>query len=149
MSYMKKLNTHYYDGKLKERFHEIRESVPKSVELPSLSICYQEMDVLICSTTNLRTRRIANKVMRTLEADTGSAKNHDATSDINVDDLIPLVWYYVRNYDISGKDLFIEQIAEIQGGMCPQGRVARLIQMVELPPKENTDEQNKGKESSR
>ena len=136
---MKKLNTHYYDGRLKKLFHEIQDSVPKSVELPSLDVCYRDMDILISEHQNLRIRRIANKVMRTLDADRGTPKNLDTTSDVNVDDLIPYVWHYVKDYDQSAKDLFIEQMAEILGGMCPQGRVARLIQMIELPPKVEQD----------
>jgi hypothetical protein len=135
---MNKLNTHFYDGKLKERYQEIQASIPQSEELPTLEVCYKEIFQLIRE-QKAKKGQTAAGVLNKLKSQTGNPANHDTRSNIRVDDLLPLVWYHVRGYDQSAKRLFVEQIAEMRGGMCPQGRVTRLIQMVELlsPPKKN------------
>ena len=55
-----------------------------------------------------------------------SVKNNP---DINVEDLLQRAWRFVKNYDSSGKNIFVEQLSEIyNSGPCAQGRTTRLYQ---------------------
>jgi len=124
---MKKLNTHFYDGQLTQRYNEIKKMLDK--ECLTLNQCFNEIEELIeKSNLPLNQIKIANFMLNLLKNKNG---NYDSANKIHVHDLLPYVWTKVRDYDDSGKQLFLEQLIDIRGGTCPQGRVARLIQLVE------------------
>lgn len=125
---MRKLNTHFYDGQLNPRFLEIQKAIPNPL---SLDQTFQEIINLI-NQQKPKQKQQATRIIQRLKADRGKPANHDQKNQIHVDQLLPLVWTRVKEYDHTGQSLFIEQLIEIQGGMCPQGRTARLLQMVEL-----------------
>lgn len=123
---VQKLDTHYYDGKLKNRFAALQQKVTSHV---SLDICWREIKELIDARLRRNRHSVAMMIWNRLKADLESASNFDQRSGIRVEDVLPLVWTLVREWDDSGKDAFLEQWVDIKGGMCPQGRVARLLQM--------------------
>jgi hypothetical protein len=129
---MRKLNTHFYDGQLQPRYQEIVNAITNPIPLETT---YQEISVLIKTLpTSPKTKQRAHQIINILKTDSGKPANFDSRNQIHVDQLLPLVWTRVKEYDDSAKRIFIEQLAEIQGGLCPQGRTTRLIQMVELQP---------------
>ena len=127
---MRKLNTHFYDGQLHPRFLEIQSAILNPL---SLDQSYVEIIQLIDTTLENTSKQQATKIIQQLKTDRGKPANYDSKNQIHLDLLLPLVWTCVKEYDFSGKSLFLEQLIEMKGGMCPQGRVARLLQMVELP----------------
>ena len=133
---MRKLNTHFYDGQLHPRFVEIQTIIKNPL---SLDQTYKEIALLIDNKLKQKPkqRQQAMMILQRLQTDRGKSANHDQKNHIHVDQLLPLVWTCVKEYDESGQSLFLEQLIEIQGGMCPQGRTARLLQMVELPSLDN------------
>jgi len=127
---MGKLNTHFYDGHLQPRYQEIINAIPNPIPLETT---YQEISDLIRTLhTSPRTKHRAHQILNIIKNDRGKPANYDPKNQIHVDQLLPLVWTKVKEYDDSAKKLFVEQLGEIQGGLCPQGRTTRLIQMVEL-----------------
>jgi len=135
---MGKLNTHFYDGKLNPRFLEIQKSIPNPLPLEQT---YREIKALINTTFTDQPQRKkqALAIIKRLKNDRGKVANHDQKNKIHVDQLLPLVWTQVKEYDATAKLLFLEQLIEIRGGMCPQGRTTRLIQMIELPPDDQSN----------
>lgn len=121
-----KLNTHFYDGKLNARFEELRAKVLSPIDL---EICWNEIHSLITSKLHGKKMEIAMMIWNQLKRDVGSHANFDQKSNIRVESLLPLVWTLVRSWEDSGKSLFLEQWIDIERGMCPQGRVARLLQI--------------------
>ncbi len=123
---MKKLNTHYYDGKLHPRFIQLQESL-KNTKLPTLNQCFIEINQLINSSKLSKSqKKIAINMLNKLKSKQG---NYDQKNNIHVHQLLPLIWSKVKNYDQSAQSIFLEQLIDINNGQCPQGRVARLIQL--------------------
>ena len=117
---MNKLNTHYYDGKLKERYRRLKDTT-----IPTLNF-----DDTIKEIENLVQKNArAMIIIYLLKSPNG---NYDSVNDIHIKELFPLVWQHVKTYDKMGKQLFIEQLLDIHNGNCPQGRTTRLLQCVEI-----------------
>lgn len=117
---MNKLNTHYYDGKLKERYKKLKETTVSDL---TFSETIKEIENLVKE--NPRAKQIINLFK-------SPHGNYDRANDIHIKDLLPLIWQHVKTYDESGKKLFIEQIIDIHNGKCPQGRTTRLLQCITL-----------------
>jgi len=59
--------------------------------------------------------------------------NYDERNKINVQDLLVRTWRFVKLYDKSGIECFLEQLSDIsQQGSCSQGRVTRIYQFYEF-----------------
>jgi len=130
---MQKLNTHYYDGCLNTRYNELVAYIAKNnINVLSLNICYEEIKRLIEEVNGIKEgkKKICRFVLEKLVGEDGN--NYDRVNNIEVKKLLEMVWSLVKNYDESGKLLFLEQLGEISGGMCAQGRSARLLQMAEF-----------------
>ncbi|MEX0596282.1 MAG: hypothetical protein WD512_07255, partial [Candidatus Paceibacterota bacterium] len=140
--YMKKLNTHHYDGQLHTLYREIEGMVK---DPPSLETTYQEISELINSllADDKKARKDTHNILNILRTSTGTSANYDGSNNINVDKLLPLVWACVKEYDNSAKIIFLEQIQEMRNGLCPQGRTTRLIQLVEIPTKSPSEPSTK------
>lgn len=134
---MRKLDTHFYDGQLHDLYQQIISLTPTPI---SLETAYQEIAELINTSLSPTTRQQTHQVLNILKNDRDKSANYDTANRINVDHLLPLVWTKVREYDTSGKLLFLEQLREMRGGLCAQGRTTRLIQMVEIPVPSKVDE---------
>jgi len=64
-----------------------------------------------------------------------SAKNTDNSNKINVEDIIVNIVSKIdlNDYDVDSiMNVFIEQIADIKNGTCPEGRTTRLYQIFHL-----------------
>ena len=130
-----KLNTHFYDGKLSGLYKELVSSIPKE-ELDKLSIDETQKELIKYVKENKKTLKFSLKdhtkcIQMINQLCQNTPKNNDTKNNIQVKDLLPMVWHYVKEYDPSGKCLFFEQILEIYNGPCPQGRTTRLLQCVE------------------
>jgi len=54
--------------------------------------------------------------------------NYDDKNKISVEELLPRITNIVKDYDISGRDLFLTVLGEIvELGACSQGRTTRLL----------------------
>lgn len=54
--------------------------------------------------------------------------NYDSVNQIHVEELLPRVVSIVKDFESTGIDLFLQNLAEIHElGSCPQGRVTRLL----------------------
>jgi hypothetical protein len=124
-----KLNTHYYDGKMKDRYQKLQNITPNP---PSLKETTQEITKLIKSLIDFSPsqKTKANHMLQKLIL--RQKANHDTSNQIWVPDLLPLVWYHVKNYETSAQKLFLEQILDIYRGPCPPGRTTRLLQCVPI-----------------
>jgi hypothetical protein len=122
----KSLDTHFYDGKLHTRFTLLKDEL-KDKDLPSIDLCKDSfLNLINISNLNPKQKIIAINMTNLLF----SKNDIDTTNNIAIYDLIPLVWFKVKDYDDSAKKLFLEQLIDINKGQCIQGRVARLIQLV-------------------
>lgn len=133
-----KLNTHFYDGKLKERYSELQQKVNLKETFPDsdniIGDCIKEIRDFFKQLGKGKKQKLLGSmnILNILERDIGKPPNNDTKNNIKVDDLLPLVWARVRKYDECGKILFLEQMMEIKNGMCSQGRTTRLIQMADI-----------------
>lgn len=126
---MKLLNTHFYDGKLSVRYQELCDQEWKNNELISLDQSWKEIKILIIQLVeNDQKKKIALNILKRLQSNEMS--NYDHKNDIHVHELMPIIWSHVRTYDKSAQKVFIEQLIDMQRGICAQGRVTRLIQLV-------------------
>jgi len=57
--------------------------------------------------------------------------NFDSRNDIDVEELLPILWDKVKNQE-DIHDTFYEQLCDITGGSCSQGRSTRLFQFLFL-----------------
>lgn len=124
---MEKLNTHYYDGKIKQKYLTIKSSFNQ--QPLDLETSLHEIEELIGK--NIKNEKIKQQTLRMLNLFKGTSGNYDRANDIDARELIRYVWTRVREYDSSGQQLFLEQLREIKNGTCPQGRTTRLIQLIE------------------
>jgi len=130
-----KLNTHFYDGKLSNLYKELVSSIPE-IDRNKMSLEETKNELINYLKENRDTLRFSPKdytrcLQMINQLSQISPQNNDTKNNIHVKDLLPIVWYYVKGYDPSGKRLFFEQILEIYNGPCAQGRTTRLLQCVE------------------
>ena len=137
-------NTHAYDGKLRDKWFEIR---PMLIEryLPNClsfdETIKQIEEWLEKKYYNVKRIGRARRAMRILTSQRKS--NFDSRNDIDVEELLPILWDKVKNQE-DIHDTFYEQLCDITGGSCSQGRSTRLFQFLflfDLPI--NTEEEQK------
>jgi hypothetical protein len=81
--------------------------------------------------------------------------NFDSRNDIDVEELLPILWNQVKNQE-DIHNTFYEQLCDITGGSCSQGRSTRLFQFLflfDLPSEistttSNTEQEGEKKEIS-
>jgi hypothetical protein len=125
-------NTHDYDGKLREKWFEMR---PMLIE-KYLSNCLSFDDTIKqieewLEKKYFNVKRIgrARRSIRILTSQRTS--NFDSRNDIDVEELLPILWDRVKNQE-DIHDTFYEQLCDITGGSCSQGRSTRLFQFLFL-----------------
>lgn len=130
------LQTHYYDEKLDEVLQSIRPqlqtiaSIPISEKInvltnklwPSLALAVHPHSVSVTAT--------AKHFFDCIVADISSPANYDARNNLRAEDLLYMCSYneYITNVDFC-KSL-LEQLSDVSGGPCPQGRCARILQLI-------------------
>ena len=63
---------------------------------------------------------------------TDHKNNWDDKNKINMEDLLPRTWRFVKHYDPDGQKIFFQQISEIKNGTCAQGRTTRVFQFYQF-----------------
>ena len=144
-------NTHYYDGKLRKMWFEMR---PMLIEkyLPnclSFDNTIEEIEQWL-NRKYFNVKRIgrARRALRILRSYRRS--NFDVRNDINVEELLPILWIKVKDQE-DIHNTFYEQLCDITGGSCSQGRSTRLFQFLflfDLPSEIlNTRSENENEQS--
>jgi hypothetical protein len=118
------LNTHKYDGPIGLLYHRLIIDDMNETTF-AFEDCLQQIEQwlnesLITEKTNI------SRSIHLLKND--KQNNYDPINKINVEELLPRVINIVKNYDSSGRDLFLTVLGEIvELGPCPQGRTTRLL----------------------
>ncbi|CAF0958933.1 unnamed protein product [Didymodactylos carnosus] len=126
------VHTHDYDGELRQKWFEIRpmlleKHLPES--LPFQDTLEDIRSWLNSKYTNVKRFKRAHRSVQILE--TQRHVNFDNKNEINVEELLPILWSIVKkNPDLY--DTFYEQLCDITGGSCSQGRSTRLFQFLFL-----------------
>lgn len=126
------LDTHHYDGKLKDRIdsllpHIIRAaSIPKSQKVEAFSVLRNTL--IHRPTFNIVAQTNFDQiVMDFIQYDHNPGPNYDPTNNLYADDVLYLCSEIITPDLI---DLLNTQLAEISLGPCSQGRAYRLLQIV-------------------
>ena len=131
------LDTHYYDTKWHDRYIElVKQDDERLHPPPSMKQCIDECfrDAQSLFKGRQISVRGINMIVRVLRlfVDESHPDNNDTLNRVKTSDIFPRVWRFVRHYDLPMKLAFYEQIADIIGGSCAQGRTTRLFQFYQL-----------------
>jgi len=127
--------THNYDGQLGPIYHKLVEKYSNET-LTSFDESLTEIYTWINKSRSFHDQIDNNQlrpnydlVIKTLDLLKNHPEdNYDATNQIHVEDLLPRVVDVVKNFEISGCDIFLISLSEIiELGQCSQGRVIRLL----------------------
>jgi hypothetical protein len=136
-------NTHDYDGKLRDKWFQMRPILIEKYLPNCLSFTdtiRQIEEWLDKKYYNVKRIGRARRSIRILTSQRQS--NFDSRNDIDVEELLPILWDKVKNQE-DIHDTFYEQLCDITGGSCSQGRSTRLFQFLflfDLPT--NTEEES-------
>ncbi|CAF1002941.1 unnamed protein product [Rotaria sordida] len=125
-------NTHDYDGKLRQKWFEMRPILIEKYLPNCLSFDDTIKDIeqwLDKKYYNIKRIGRARRSLRILISNRHS--NFDSRNDIDVEELLPILWDKVKNQE-DIHDTFYEQLCDITGGSCSQGRSTRLFQFLFL-----------------
>lgn len=124
--YMSKLQqTHFYDGKFKDKYKKM--ILIDNRELLKSETFESSIRFITKISQNNSLKRNINRTINLFLND--KKNNYDPTSGIKIEDLLPLITRFIKHYDISGQEIFLEQISDIiKMGSCCQGRINRLVQ---------------------
>lgn len=117
------LNTHDYDGKLKELATYLLEKYQADVTFDE---SIEEIKKLTEETKYLR----KGEVFRCLELFVSDKNNnYDNTNNVKIENILPKLWTIIRKWETDGKLVMLEQLADVVHGSCSQGRNTRLLQL--------------------
>jgi hypothetical protein len=145
-------NTHDYDGKLRDKWFQMR---PMLVEkyLPnclSFDDTIKEIEQWL-NKKYYNVKRIG-RARRSIDILTSQRRsNFDSRNDIDVEELLPILWNQVKNQE-DIHNTFYEQLCDITGGSCSQGRSTRLFQFLflfDLPSEISTTTSNAEQEGEK
>ena len=125
-------NTHDYDGKLREKWFEIRPTLIEKYLKHCLSFedtlfdMEQWLEKKYPNAKRIGRARRSMKILRTHRQ-----SNFDRRNDIDVEELLPILWNQVKSHE-DIHDTFYEQLCDVTGGSCSQGRSTRLFQFLFL-----------------
>jgi len=125
-------NTHDYDGKLREKWFEMRSMLIEQYLPNCLSFddTIKEIEQWL-DKKYFNVKRIG-RARRSIKILTSQRKsNFDSRNDIDVEELLPILWDKVKKQE-DIHDTFYEQLCDITGGSCSQGRSTRLFQFLFL-----------------
>ena len=127
------LNTHYYDGSLKEQYKklvEIQNSTTNYLNnIPRNDILFHEINqnLLKLPNTSPKLVHFVQRILQLLSYDLNN--NYDSMNDINTLDILSRTWFYVKKKSIEEQVPFYQQLLEIHNGTCAQGRTTRIYQI--------------------
>lgn len=123
------LDTHDYDKSIKNTYSELKKKDIKELIQPSLNFNETLNEIYNYIRTLKYNNLNKNAINAILLIKRDTLNNFDKINNIYVDDILPRVWRFIKKYDSTGIDIFIEQLSEIfTNGSCPQGRTTRLFQ---------------------
>lgn len=140
------LNTHDYDGKLGIAIENYYPHISKAseIDLQTKILAFTRMEGELLKRAGFRGE--ARKNFLTIVSDykkcENKGSNYDVSNDLNAADLLYIcseVIFICQSKDTDILDIIIDQLADMSGGMCAQGRTHRLMgiipALVELLPK--------------
>ncbi len=124
--------THDYDGELRQKWFAMRpmlleQHLPKCRSFSeTLADIERWLNEKYYNVKRIGRARRALDILRSERRG-----NFDSKNDINVEELLPILWHMVKDQtDIH--NTFYEQLCDITGGSCSQGRSTRLFQFLFL-----------------
>jgi len=122
---MEKLNTHFYDGNLKERLEKIKPELDRVQQKSREEKATMYLNVL----HRIREPQARANLMALIRDFTTNANsNFDTSNSFSADDLMCII---AEKLDWEDTLAMLEtQLVEMSSGMCPQGRTHRLFQIV-------------------
>jgi hypothetical protein len=125
----KYLNTHYYDGGLKDTYKKMVEKQNKETDFLTIKWTIDILFNELYDTLNKLGIK-NNDVINMLELIRNDSKNnYDPLNDIDTMDILTRTWYYVRKLPLDDRNMLFSQIGEIKNGPCSQGRTTRIYQI--------------------
>ncbi len=128
-----KLNTHYYDGSLKEQFKKLVELQNTKTDFLQQKWDINEVIKEIhdnsqnCNSLSPKKKRNIVEILKLFYADRNG--NYDPLNEIDTLDLLCRTWYYVKKLSLEDQSPFFQQLIEIKNGKCAQGRSTRIFQI--------------------
>ena len=117
------LNTHDYDGKLKELANYLLEKYQAEVTFD------ESIEEIRKFTEEMKYPR-QGEVFRCLELFVSDRNNnYDNTNNVKIENILPKLWTIIRKWEQDGKLVMLEQLADVIHGSCSQGRNTRLLQL--------------------
>jgi hypothetical protein len=117
------LNTHDYDGKLRELANYLLEKY-------SAEVTFDESINEIRQFTQEVNYHRKGEVFRCLEIFISDKNNnYDNTNNVRIENILPKLWSIIRKWEKDGKLVLLEQLADTIHGSCSQGRNTRLLQL--------------------
>lgn len=122
------IDTHSYDYKFKDIYKNLLKidnynlSKPKDLKTT--------LDEIYTRITSLPPENHTNHAIRSIKLIYYDQLNNiDITNNIDLSDLLTRAWRFIKYYEDSSFQIFVEQLSEIYSqGSCPQGRVIRILQ---------------------
>jgi hypothetical protein len=133
-------NTHDYDGELREKWLSMRSLLIK--EYFHECLCFEDTlkDIEEWLNEKYCDRERITDAKRSLNILSSQRRsNFDSINDINVEELLPILWNKVKNQN-DLHDTFYEQLCDITDGSCSQGRSTRFFQFLFLFDRISTTE---------
>jgi hypothetical protein len=121
---MTSVNTHDYDGKMKETIQTILCKIKESKNTLEYNACLEEIQRHYSSRSDQSFINIINLLRN------DKAGNNDAANNISVEMILPFLWEYIKENKMF--DFFYEQLIDIQNGSCAQGRTTRFLQLLSI-----------------
>ena len=120
------MNIHIFDGKLHESIAPFRADLLRvqGYSTEQRANFLQELYVSLAPHLSAQCQRILQIVI----AADRSAANYDSSNNVRADDVLLLI----AELKVNAQDLgviFQEQLQDMAGGMCPQGRATRMVQI--------------------
>lgn len=141
---MSQTDTHFYDTKLLQSYQTLKDiDIQTLVQPPNIMVSCNQCFVAavkLCLEGKIRKEQLKQiKYVLNLFLDTRSRDNYDSENKIHVHDIFPRVWRFATKYDEPMLLLFYEQLIDVLGGRCSQGRTTRLIQFyyIHMNPEDN------------
>jgi hypothetical protein len=122
-------NTHFFDGKLHSSKGEIQVDLDRvaAIDVNTKRAAFSTLQRKLTFTPT--TLRCYQAVISTFERNRGA--NYDPTNDLHADDLLYLIYEKVCIEENEEYErMLLEQLEDMQTGLCPQGRTTRLFQVL-------------------
>jgi hypothetical protein len=134
---MEQLNTHHYDGNLRELIDIVGPHINRASLIPRdrklLSFVILRRTLLADRSFDRAAGMALNTIITTYERHgrIRGGGNYDPSNDLYADDLLYLLYEIVMKKGVADTGVIInQQLSDMLSGMCAQGRTHRLFQLV-------------------